>query len=127
MTTFWKIEEPVVSEKSLLINQKIEPLGEIEEVSNKLLSIPNVRPYFDVRIASGNVAVIWEKQNTLLYFKEEPEFGTNEVFSLQAEKIKFEIEFFKLYVQIYEVFGCMMLHENKFVSTKDFRKMVYLP
>lgn len=121
MVMFWKPTEA----KSLL-EQSFEPLGNIIDVGDKLLSIPSLKPYLDLNPINGYTTISWEKMNhnLLISYKNEPEFGSLNVFSLQIDKILFEKEFFKLYVQIFEALGCSLLYEKKFLTPKEFKKLI---
>lgn len=122
--TFWKLKNDKDLYEENIGCVALEPLGILPEVTDKLLSIPTMRPQIFKSVSNKGMALLWERRNVLLEFQEEPEFGTNKVFSVKIEKIEFEKEFHKLYVQMFEVLGCVLLYKEEFIAPKRFKKLL---
>ncbi len=122
--TFWKPRDNNALQTQQIGRITLEPLGGIQDVANRLLSIPTMRPEIPKCVEGEYMTLLWERRNVLLQFKEEPEFGSNKVFSLKIQKIEFEKEFHRLYVQMFERFGCVLLYKEAFIAPKSFKKLI---
>lgn len=120
MPTLWKIPTEKCQNNNL-ISTEIESMGDSIEVIDKLSTIPRITQQFTLQ---NQISLLWETQNILISFKDEPEFGKNEVFSLKIDKVLFERDFYKLYVQLFENLGCILLLDKEFIEPRRFKRMI---
>lgn len=102
----------------------LKPLGSAVEVSKKLLDIPNVEISFFNPIDDGKITLLWNIGRIMIDYKEEPEFGSQDVFIINLDKVLLNKPFYVFYSQIHEYFGCTLLYKKVFLSISDFKKFV---
>lgn len=122
--TFWKPAEsqrdPVWVNADMLVC--VDPLGKEGDVRDRLLSIP--KTYAFPSLIEGYKSVFWDVGNGVeVGFRAEPEFGEDEVFSLILHRKRVRPrDFFRFYLQVFEMLGAVMLTDGKFVTVMEFKK-----
>lgn len=121
LSTLWKTE--IVEAFSV----KILPLGKPKAVTRFMLQIPKMHVFMSDKTFDGYLSLLWYVEDgVVLNYKEEPEFGKGGVYSIliQDRTRVSDKNFFRLYVQMFELFGAVLLEDEKFVSVKQFRKKI---
>lgn len=137
MRTFWKTSPISLGEKTdkvvtdlldpndhqHIVATHLAPLGPVNEVCQVLLTIPKTFACFDA-VDQRCISLLWAvDQGVILSFKTEEEFGPGGVFSILAKSRVSEKAFFRLYVQVYERFGTILLDDSgNFIEIKAFKK-----
>lgn len=119
--TFWKTDP--IPEKGIVVAHLL-PMGSSKHVSEGILSIPHTHPFFCSWTSHGYVTVRWDIDGgVLLSFRDEQEFGNGGVFSLICAKQAVpDAMFFKLYVQLFEIFGALLLERDSFITVPQYKK-----
>jgi hypothetical protein len=121
--TFWKPSESgelVRVNMDKLVN--VDPIGSECDVQDRLLSIP--KTYKFPNLMEGYKSVFWDVGSGVeVGFRSEPEFGEDEVFSLILHRRSVKPkDFFRFYLQLFEMFGAVMLADGRFVTVTEFKK-----
>lgn len=119
MITFWKPE--LVDDVSV----KVLPIGPAPKVASGLLDIPQMHVFLCPLTFYGYVSFLWDVgHGTTLAMRDEPEFGNGGVFSIMImdpHRIS-RREMYRLYVQMFELFGVTLLGDKGFVDVRTFRR-----
>jgi len=116
--TFWKPGEvgPITVE--------VLPLGPASQVASKILDIPRMHVFLSTMTFHGYLSFLWDVgQGVTMAFRDEPEFGDGGVFSIMVmdkHRVKPQ-DFFRLYVQVSEQFGVVLLEDDGFVEVRKFK------
>lgn len=119
MTTFWKPE--LIDDVSV----KVLPIGPAQTVSSLLMDIPRMHVALSALTFHGYLSFLWNVGNGVtLAMREEPELGKGGVFSIlvvDKHRISNE-EMYRLYVQVFELLGVVLLDDGSFIDVRQFRK-----
>jgi len=119
MITFWK---PAIVDD---VSVKVLPIGPASKVASGLLDIPRMHPFLCHLTFEGYVSFLWDVGwGTTLAMRDEPEFGSGGVFSIMVtdpHRIS-KSEMYRLYVQVFELFGVTLLGDDGFVDVRNFRR-----
>lgn len=116
--TFWKPAEVGPVRVNIL------PLGSSSEVASKILDIPRMHVFLSSLTFRGYLSFLWSVGNGLtVAFRDEPEFGNGGVFSIMVmDKHRVTSrDFYRLYVQVSEQLGVVLLEDDNFIEVKQFK------
>lgn len=116
--TFWKPSEVG------LVRVEVLPLGPATQVASKILDIPRMHVFLSSLTFHGYLSFLWDVgHGVTVAFRDEPEFGRGGVFSIMVmdkHRVKPQ-DFFRLYVQVSEQFGVVLLEDDGFVEVRKFK------
>jgi len=116
--TFWKPKQVGLVEVEVL------PLGPASQVASKILDIPRMHVFLSYLTFHGYLSFLWDVgQGITVAFRDEPEFGRGGVFSIMVMDRHRVLpkDFFRLYVQVSEQFGVVLLEDDGFVGVQQFK------
>lgn len=120
--SFWKPESVHKHCKDL----RFQSLGQVGEITEKLLRLPKTKPIFCPIIPS--VRFLWKvERGVILQIRAEQSSDMQgEVLMIGATSAVPDSSFFKLYVQLWEQFGATVLDETtgEFLNIKAFRERI---
>lgn len=123
-TTFWKPERIDVVPDTLAVCPLL-PLGPATTVASKLMDIPRMHVFLSTMTFHGYLSFLWNVGNGVtLALRDEPELGDGGVFSisvLDKQRVSRD-QFYRLYVQVFEMFEVVVLDEGRFVGVRQFKR-----
>lgn len=118
--TFWKTDP--IPERGIVVAHLL-PIGSSKYVTDGLLSLPQSHPFFSRMTAYGYATIRWDVEGgVLLSYRDEVEFGGGVFSIIVARGDVSNAEFFKLYLNVYELFGVLLLERDSFVTIRQFKK-----
>lgn len=118
--SFWK-PQSLPAPGSL--NMVLDPLGKEPVVLDMLLSIPRTYPWLSP--FQGCYCILWDVgQGVEMHFRAEPELGGSQedVFSITTRGSAGKRDFFRLYLQVFEMLGATLLQNGEFIPIDIFKK-----
>lgn len=116
--TFWKPTEVGPVRVNVL------PLGPSSQVASRILDIPRMHVFLSSLTLHGYLSFLWDVgHGVTVAFRDEPEFGRGGVFSIMVmDKHRVQPrDFYRLYVQVSEQLGVVLLEDDSFVEVSQFK------
>lgn len=97
----------------------LDRIGTVSHVSCVALAI-NAQPVFTKLVTHGYVSFGWGPSPIIISFRDELELGGG-VFSLLINNSAEPEDFFKFYVQVFEMLGTYFMQDGKIISVREYR------
>lgn len=110
------------------LSVELLPLGPASQVASRILDIPRMHVFLSTLTADGYLSFLWDVgSGVTIAFRDEPELGKGGVFSMMIMDLHrvSPMEFYRLYVQVSEHFGVLLLEGEKFVGVKQFKARLF--
>jgi hypothetical protein len=117
--SFWK-PDPIPAKNEKIAASNLNSLGTLKEVTEELETITNIKylPKSPWEILDENVHIRYSWRGVILDVKPESDC---QVITIRADNPLPKVEFYRLYVQLFEHFEVVILVGTDFLIPKEFK------